>query len=84
MKQRESWSPTILQTVELGREKRGKSMCMPINSVYGNLFCFILCVCICVYFNLQNIVIELVSMKGKFDQRFFDSVTKELGKILLV
>lgn len=40
--------------------------------------------CICVYFNLQSIVIELVSIKEKFDQSFFDSVTKEVGKMLLV
>lgn len=72
MKQRESWSPTILQTVELWREKRGiKSMCIPINSVSMEIYFVSSSVCICVYVNLQNIVIELVSMKGKFDQRFF-------------
>ena len=69
----------------LGREKREKkSMCMSINSVSMEIYFVSSSMCICVYFNLQSIVIELVSIKEKFDQSFFDSVTKEVGKMLLV
>ena len=59
-------------------------MCMPINSVSMEIYFVSSSMCICVYFNLQSIVIELVSIKEKFDQSFFDSVTKEVGKMLLV
>ena len=65
-------SPTVLQKVGLGREKREKkSMCMPINSVSMEIYFVSSSMCICVYFNLQSIVIELVSIKEKFDQSFF-------------
>ena len=82
MKQRESYSPPTVGTGE--RKKGGKSMCMPINSVSMEIYFVSSSMCICVYFNLQNIVIELVSMKEKFERSFFDSVTKEVGKMLLV
>ena len=59
-------------------------MCMSINSVSMEIYFVSSSMCICVYFNLQSIVIELVSIKEKFDQSFFDSVTKEVGKMLLV
>lgn len=78
MKQRESYSPP---TVGTGEEK---SMCMPINSVSMEIYFVSSSMCICVCFNLQSIVIELVSMKEKFERSFFDSVTKEVGKMLLV
>ena len=82
MKQRESYSPPTVGTG--GRKKGKKSMCMPINSVSMEIYFVSSSMSICVYFNLQSIVIELVSMKEKFERSFFDSVTKEVGKMLLV